>query len=199
MLEKMETKSFCQTNASLFTRVNDTLGNTTNINDDIYNCLDYEKILNTMCEFIDGYFKYLESGENKYDGSKIVDITITFYDKMFDDKENRKEITLKEFSDINETFLEKTNQLQTLFEKCRADVADNHNRTSEQLYQLSNRQYRKLARVYHDDMKLVLWLRDKKVRGCRYGSDACYDPGDEAIHAFHDKSTPVIHEGVIER
>lgn len=196
-MEPMETKSFCAQNAALFTKVNDTLKNTHNIDADVYNCLDYEKILNTMCEYLTGYMDYLKSGDTKYDG-KILDSTVTFYDSIFTSIENRREIILKDFEDINEQFLSKTKALQDTLDKCLADVADNHNRMSEQIYHVTNRQYRKLARVYHDDMKLVLWIRDKKARGAKYGTDGCYNPGSGAISAFYDKTSPVIHEGVIQ-
>jgi len=54
-------------------------------NDDVlYTAMNYEKILQEMCTFLEGYVSYREKADHSYD-NKIVSSTKSFYDGMFSD------------------------------------------------------------------------------------------------------------------
>lgn len=154
--------------------------------DDVeYTILDYEKILSEMCDFIEGYVDYKKKGDNKYAG-KILSTTINFYNTMFTDtKKYRHVIVLSDMKEITKTFLSLTNRLQKLIEDL-SDASDT-DRELYQLLKLSDNQYKKISKVYKDDLNIFLWLNlsNSKVYNNR--------PSLDIISAFHDESTPVIH------
>jgi adenylosuccinate synthase len=198
MIEQLETKRFCEENRRLFSQVNDALERSVEVSDKVYNCLDYDAIMTMMCEYIDGFFEYKGENEDKY-GGKIISSTVAFYGKMFSDKKYRRELNISDFSDINKEFIIATKKLQTKLEQCLEKVADDHDRDIEQMYTITNRQYKKIAKVFYDDSRLVLWIRDQEVRGAKFGTDKCFNPGKQAISDFNNKSTPVIHAGTLNK
>ena len=77
----------------------------------LYTAMNYEKILQEMCTFLEGYVSYMDEGKSDYDG-KIISSTKKFYDAMFSDlsaeSPYRKQITLEDMKHINESFLSAT-------------------------------------------------------------------------------------------
>lgn len=124
-----------------------------------YSILNYEDILTKMCDFIDGYIDYKVEGTNKYKG-RILGTTVAFYNTIFLDNKYRTVITLKQFRGVTEKFLKLTKKLQDIMEK-NAEKQDQDFELQEILTMTDN-QYKKLARVFRDDMEIYMWLCSEK-------------------------------------
>lgn len=172
---------------NLFEDVANSYDNAKDIYRKAYSILDYEKIIDTMIRFIDGYRRYTQSPDsNKFNG-KTLNITRNFYDKMFTDKkEYRKVINLPEFKDIMEAYLLKTKELQKTMESVIA--GDNHSAECDSFIRMADNQFRKLAKVFRDDMKIYLWLTTTDKKFFSYKLD------NSTRTAFANKKTPVMHE-----
>ena len=156
----------------------------TSTNPKKYSMLDYEGIIDKMCKYIEGYVDYKASGDNKFNG-KVLSTTRTFYDNMFNDKKYRKVLKLKEIQDSHKQFLISTKKLQSLLEKY-IDKQD-YDYELQQLITMSNNQYKKLSKVYKDDMDIYRWQATLDSKLYSY-------PIPAATRAnFYDINTPVIH------
>lgn len=175
--------------SNLFTKVANDNVRARHIDETDYTILNYSKILNDIASFVEGYVKYKEEGDNRF-ASKVLDTTINFYDKMFEDKSYRKIITLQMFSDISEDFLKETTVLQELFIKCDKLIESSFDHELEQLTAVTKKQYSKISKVFRDDIKIYLWLTSK---GSVIKTPYSVLPGD-LMYAFNNKSTPVMHE-----
>jgi hypothetical protein len=176
-------KDFVLKNKSLFEDVNKDYQNIDRKYDTQYTILDYEKIIGEMIEYVQGYVKYRESDDDKY-RNKILSTTHRFYDSMFMDKKYRKTITLHDFKSINKIFLEKTRELQTLLEKYTDDPAQSELCA---LCEMTDKQYKKVSKVYSDDMKIYLYLISSN-------SKVFNKPmSPELRKHYNDRSTPVMH------
>ena len=52
-------------------------------NDDVlYSSVDYGKILQSMCQFLEGYMEQRDANDDKYD-DKVITSTCNFYNAMF--------------------------------------------------------------------------------------------------------------------
>lgn len=176
-------KDYVIKNKTLFEDVAKEYTNVSREYDTQYTILNYESIMSDMIEYIQGYLSYSDSGNDKYEG-KVISTTKSFYDSMFDNKKYRKTIILSDFKEINKKFLEKTKELQTLLEKYSCD------KTKTELCalcEMTDKQYRKLGKVYHDDMKIYLALTTSNSKFFKKEMDA------ELRKNFNDKSTPVMH------
>ena len=153
----------------------------------LYTAMDYEKILQEMCTFLEGYVSYLDDGKSDYDG-KVITSTKKFYDSMFSDLSEkspyRKQITLEDMRHINESFIEGTQKLKLVMESM---VEKHPGIETEQLVTMSKNQYGKLAKVYHDDMQLYMWLATKNSR-----VNSKSAPVKNRVD-FWDLKTPVMH------
>lgn len=180
---ELATKSFVLQYKALFEEVMKDYSNVKHEYDSEYSILNYEKILSEMIDFMKGYIEYEEDGERKFSG-KVLSRTKLFYDNMFMDKKYRMTITLSDFKDVTKTFLEKTKELQTFLEEHSCDKG-----RSElcAMCLMTDKQYKKLGKVYKDDMKLYLWLSasNSKVFG--------HDVDAKLRQYFEDESTPVMH------
>lgn len=172
-------KEFIKSNKSTFEEVQDSYKRTSSIEaHGEYTILNYEKILSSMVDYIDGYMKYKEDDDDERFRNKIESSTIGFYNRMFSDTETyRKTIALSEFPDINREFLRLTKELQTKLDELRncVDVE------SARLMHITEKQYKKLSKVIQDDMQIYLWL------GSTHPIRA------EIRTAFNDPATPVMH------
>lgn len=153
----------------------------------LYTAMDYEKILQEMCTFLEGYVSYLDDGKSDYDG-KVITSTKKFYDSMFSDLSEkspyRKQITLEDMKHINESFIEGTQKLKLVMESM---IEKHPGIETEQLVTMSKNQYGKLAKVYHDDMQLYMWLATKNSR-----VNSKSAPVKNRVD-FWDLKTPVMH------
>lgn len=182
----LNTRRFVEENRSLFEKVNKDYKNMRDTDDVEYSILDYEKILGEMCEYIESYIEYKKKAETKYAIEKVISSTIHFYDTMFtDEKKYRHKIVLADMKNINKGFLVLTKKLQTLMESLE-ETAKTDNEL-KQLLCLSDNQYKKLSKVYRDDMKIYLWLSTSNSKVYKYDIDV------DLRVTFNDKSTPVIH------
>lgn len=158
-----------------------------------YSILNYGKILDMICEYMTGYINYKEKGNNEY-SDKVLSQTIYLYNTMFTDKKYRTKIELSQMTDINRSFLEGTKKLQTLLDEQTKLLQTKKGPDAEELNKmimLTNNQYGKLSKVYHDDMSIYLWLISSKSKIKflnRYNIDS------KLRVDFNDKHTPVMHK-----
>lgn len=183
--EELSTRMFVKNNKTLFEEIADEYSNMRNSDDVEYSMLNYDKILNEMCDFITGYIKYKDDGDDKYNG-KILKVTINFYESVFTDtKRYRQTIVLYDIREINKLYLKNTKRLTQLMD----DMVDRSKEDPElyQLLKLSNNQYKRISKVYKDDMEIYRWLNTANSKVFNHNI-----PMDLKL-AFKDKSTPVIH------
>lgn len=182
---ELATRKCVENNRSLFEDVAKGFVNAKDIYQTEYSILDYETILNQMIEFVDGYAQYSKEGDKKYNG-KVLTISRNFYDRMFTDKKYRRKITLDQFKDVNTIFLQKTKQIQNLIE----GYLKQEEKTSEMssFLSLTNNQYKKIAKVYRDDMKIYLWLTTSNSKFFSFNLDA------STRSEFTNKFSPVMHK-----
>ena len=161
---ELATRKCVENNRSLFEDVAKGFVNAKDIYQTEYSILDYETILNQMIEFVDGYAQYSKEGDKKY----------------------RRKITLDQFKDINTIFLQKTKQIQNLIE----GYLKQEEKTSEMssFLSLTNNQYKKIAKVYRDDMKIYLWLTTSNSKFFSFNLDA------STRSEFTNKFSPVMHK-----
>jgi hypothetical protein len=152
-----------------------------------YSILNYDKIIDELISYLDGYKKYNEEGSEKFKG-KVLTISRNFFDKMFTDKEYRIKINLSEFRELNLNYLKRTKQLQSIVESTLKDAKANGELNS--LVRMIDNQFKKLAKVNKDDMKIYLWIvnADSKVFG--------FNLDDKTRKAYYDKMSPVMHKVV---
>lgn len=175
--EEMETFKFVKTNQALFDDVQRKYDNPYDANKE-YTIINYRRFLNDMCDYLEGYLDYCESNTRKYGNNQILAKSAKFYDSMFHDKRYRTTITLGDFSDITEDFLEGTRDLQEILVRVEQKDEELH-----AMVVMTNNQYRKLSRVFHDDHELWFWLRTGKR-----------EPSAKLRQDYKNKSTPVMHK-----
>ena len=164
-------------NKSIFEDINRSFDTHTDNAD--YTILDYNKILTDMCDYLEGYYKYKENGEEQY-ADKILSSTHKFYDVMFTDIKYRKPFRLSDFKSINEEFLVNTKKLQSLME------TELEGYEEDAMLRMADNQYKKLMKVYKDDTQIYLYLLSRNSRFSRSITAELYS-------AFENEDTPVIH------
>lgn len=175
--EDMETYKFVKMNRTLFEDVQAKYDNPINTNQK-YTILNYRRILNDLCDYLEGYIDYCESDKRTYGNNQVLAKTAKFYDSMFRDKKYRTEITLGDFSDLCEDYLEGTKDLQNMLVSIEQKDNELH-----AMVIMTNNQYRKIAKVFHDDYELWFWLRTGKR-----------EPSAKLRGDYKNKSTPVMHK-----
>lgn len=182
--ENMSTKEFVLTNKKLFEDVAKEYSRPAPSGEK-YTQLNYDRILNDMCEYIDGYIKYKNNGEDKYKG-KVLLTSRRFFDDMFSDHgKYRKTLQCTEIKDSFEAFLKGTKRFQDLMEQ-NLDYSEKDAEFAN-LLKLCDNQYRKVSRVCRDDMQIYLWIRTKDSPIYRY------DLSTKLRADYADEKTPVIH------
>lgn len=151
-----------------------------------YSMLDYEKILDQLIEYINGYLSYSSTDNKQYEG-KVLTVTMNFYNTMFTDKKYRRKMELWQMKEIGKKYLEKTKQLQTLMERyLNSDKEISAELNS--LLRMTDNQYKKISKVFKDDMKIYLWLSSSNSKYFTYNIS-------ETLRSqFVDKRTPVMHK-----
>lgn len=183
----LETRKCVANNKNLFEDVSKSYVNAKEIYRTQYSVLNYDMILDQMIEFVDGYKQYADSDKHDYDG-KVLRISQKFYDNMFTDKKYRKVINLEQYKEMNTSYLKKTKTLQTIIETYLKDKTISAEMDS--LIRLTNNQYKKLAKVCRDDMKIYLWLTTSGSKFFAYH----LDEGTRSQYA--NKKAPVMHKHV---
>lgn len=178
MEETLAVQDYVLKNRDLFTAVHDTsrsnqgtsrLGN--------HSILNYPKILDEMIKYLKGYREYKSSGEKTYK-HKVLESTYTFYNKMFESDKYRKKITLSDFPELNYKFIERSKELNAFIRAMKKSV-DNE---TLNIARVTEKQYKKLAKVNHDDMLLYMWL-------------TCNQSISPELRAYYnDPTTPVMHK-----
>lgn len=184
--DMLETKLYVKDATSLF---EDVVESHNRIQTDTreFSILNYDKMLNDMIEFVKGYNDYKRGSTGKYKG-QVVTSMASFYNKMFtDDKTYRKKIHLRDMNDLIESFLKKTKELNDLLDSMVHDAELDVE--VKNVIEVTNNQYRKIAKVNRDDMRIYLWLCYKDT----FRRDTFSIPLELRM-AFKDKRTPVMHE-----
>lgn len=181
----LQTRECVERDKNLFEKVATGYVNAKDVYKNQYSILDYIKILDNMIEFIDGYKEYESGTEHKFDG-RVLSVTRMFYDKMFIEKSFRKVINLDEFKDMNKDFLRRTKDLQNLLEQYIR--SENISSELNSLITMTNNQYKKLAKVHRDDMKIYLWITTAD------SSFFAYQIDESVKKSFNDKTSPVMHK-----
>lgn len=184
-MAKLQTRECVERDKNLFEKVAKGFVSAKDVYRTQYTILDYIKILDNMIEFVNGYKEYESGNDHKFDG-KVLTVTRQFYDKMFKDREYRKIINLDEFKQINESYLKKTKELQSLMESYLN--ADKVSAELDSLIRMTNNQYKKLAKVCRDDMKIYLWITTADSSFFAFHID------ESTKKSFNDKKSPVIHK-----
>ena len=181
--DTISTKVFVSSNKEIFEDIARSTVSTHKAKE--YTQLNYEIILDKMCKYIEGYVSYKESGSNKYKG-KVMTTTLAFYNEIFKDESYRHVIVLKDMPNISETFLKKTKELQELMEKHAEKQTLDYE--LQQLLIMTDNQYKKVAKVFRDDMEIYLWLCTENSSIHAHVLDV------ELRQNFKDPTTPVMHE-----
>lgn len=154
----------------------------------VFTMLNYEKIVDEMCQYVQGYVDYKAKGSDKYKG-EVMGNTIQFYNRMFtDEKKYRRKMYLADMKDICKGFLEQTKRLQTLMEKYVDESAVDHEMKT--LLELTDNQYKKVSKVNKDDIEIYFWLL---YDGTYKNHDHKYDLPTSLRVAFNTPSAPVMH------
>lgn len=178
--EDLEAVSFVKGNTDLFEKVQDDYQCTYEKHDVDYTCLNYEKIVGQLVEYLKGYIECEDKDKYRF---KLISSTKNFFDAMFSDKAYRITMTLSEYPDINKGLLTHTKELTDLMEEC-----DDSDHEMDILLKLIDNQYRKLSIVVKDDMNIYLWLRRMNSKSSMY-----HDIPSELRRKYDDPRTPVIH------
>lgn len=187
MLDKnnISTKEFVKNNKQLFEDVAKEYATPAPAGEE-YTQLDYERILNDMCSFIEGYVKYKTDGTDTYKG-KVLLTSRRFFDDMFSDKgKYRKTLKCNQIKNSFEYFLKGTKRFQDLMEK-NLDYSEKDAEFAN-LLKLCDNQYRKVSKVCRDDMQIYLWIRTRESTVYRY------DLSVKLRADYADEKTPVIHK-----
>ena len=185
-ISELSTRRCVENNRNLFEDVAKGFVNAKDMYRTEYSILNYEMILDQMIQFIDGYVEYANDNTKQYEG-KVLAVTRNFFNSMFIDKKKyRKKINLDEFVEINKRYLEKTKQLQSIIERYLKDGSIS--RELDSLLRLTDNQYKKIAKVYRDDMKIYLWLTSSNSKFFAYHLD------ESTRSEFSNKNSPVMHK-----
>lgn len=185
-ISELSTRKCVENNRNLFEDVAKGFVNAKDMYRTEYSILNYEMILDQMIQFIDGYVEYANDNTKQYEG-KVLVVTRNFFNNMFIDKKKyRKKINLDEFVEINKRYLEKTKQLQSIIERYLKDGSIS--RELDSLLRLTDNQYKKIAKVYRDDMKIYLWLTSSNSKFFAYHLD------ESTRSEFSNKNSPVMHK-----
>lgn len=192
--EKLNTLKFVEKHRNMFEDVAKTYDDVKDLNgSQRYSILDYGKILNLLCEYMTGYLNYKEKGNNEY-SDKVLSQTIYLYNNMFKDKQYRTKIVLSDMNEINKSFLEGTKKLQTLLDEQTKALETMEGPDASELNKmiaLTNNQYGKISKVYHDDMSIYFWLISSKSKFKLFNR---YNIDSKLKVDFNDKHTPVMHK-----
>ena len=181
----LEMQRSVDANRNLFEQVNKSYINAKNIFRTQYIILDYNKIIDSICSYLDDYMSYALEGSNKFK-DRVLPTTRNLYEKMFVEKEYKKIINIEEFKDDNYNFLVKSKALKDRLMR----IMNEEKVTGEMnsIIRMSDNQYKKLMKVYHDDMKIYLWIVSSNSTHFKYNLD------DKVKNAFMNKRSPVMHK-----
>lgn len=152
-----------------------------------YTILNYKKILDEMCAFIDGYVSYKDSDGQTYRG-KVLSTTVHFYEQMFVNggKAYRVDFDLTQMEDIIKDYLEGSKRLQSLIDKY-LDEKYKDDKELSSLIALTEKQYMKLMKVHKDDIEIYLWLLNRDNKYFRKTIS------NSLMSSYKDDNAPVIH------
>jgi hypothetical protein len=178
--EETAVYEYIKANKDLFDQVQSANQHPKRMYDVEYTILNYKSILTDICDYMEGYLEYNANRDRKY-ASRLLATTAKFYDATFESKKYRMTMGLPDMPDIQYDFLVQSKKLQDIMVKVN-DVEDE----LHAMLLLTNNQYRKLSRVFSDDMKIWLWLSS---------SDTLHPTSidSDLRNKFHDKNTPVMH------
>lgn len=180
MEETSEIRDYIIKNRDIFMDVQNTSRNNSgNFRQGTHTILNYPKILDQMLEYVRGFRSYRKGG-NDIHKRELLENTYGFYNGMFEKDKWRKKIALSEFNEMNYKFIERSKELNAFLKELKRSV----DTQTLQIAKVTERQYKKLAKVNHDDMLIYLWL----TKNQSINSD---------LKAFYnDPTTPVMHKAL---
>lgn len=181
----LEIQKTVDANRDLFEKVNKSYIDAKDIYKVQYIILDYNKIVESLSKYLDGYMSYAKENSNQYK-DKIMSSTKNLYDNMFKSKVYKKVINLEEFKNDNYAFLVKSKDLRDRI--IAISRMDKVSPEMNSLIRLTDNQYKKLMKVYHDDMKIYLWITSSGSTHFKYAID------DKLKSSFSNNNAPVMHK-----
>ena len=181
----LEIQKTVDANRDLFEQVNKSYVDAKDMYRVQYIMLDYNKIVSALSKYLDGYMSYTESNSNEYK-DKLLSSTKNLYDNMFKQKVYKKIIQLEDFKKDNYSFLVASKDLRDRI--IAISKMDKVTPEMNSLLRLTDNQYKKMMKVYHDDMKIYLWLISSNSTYFKHSID------DRLRNAYSNIKTPVIHK-----
>lgn len=153
-----------------------------------FKILDYTKILNLITQYMRQYVTYLHTEKDKYK-DRILGLTQAFYDSLFKKEEYKKEVSIQEFKDEIDAFINGTKGFQTVIKEveheCCCDCA--MAKECEHMVTISVNEYLKIGRVFRTDLNLYNSIR-------KSGSKVYNEPfTSEQSYVFSNEETPCMH------
>lgn len=181
----LEMQRSVDANRNLFEQVNNAYIDAKTLFKVQYIILDYIKIVDSLCAYLDDYMSYAAEGSDKFK-DRVLPTTRNLYERMFVDREYKKIINIEDFKADNYEFLVKSKNLKDRL----VGILSNEKTTGEMnsIVRMTDNQYKKLMKVYHDDMKIYLWIVSSNSTHFKYNLD------DKVKNAFMNKRTPVMHK-----
>lgn len=182
----LEMQRAVDANRNLFEQVNKSYIDAKHIFKVQYIILDYNKIIDSICDYLDEYMQYAKEGSDKFK-NRVLPSTRNFYERMFTEKEYKKVINIEDFKNDNYNFLVKSKALK---DRLVSIINGGNKCTGEMnsIVRMTDNQYKKVMKVYHDDMKIYLWIVSSNSTHFKYNLD------DRVKNAFMNKRTPVMHK-----
>lgn len=186
MAEKI--KDFFSDNKNLFLQVSDDQVHNSlhGIDKSLqYTMLNYPKIMNEICEYLEGYAQFEENNDTdkkKYSVQEISTQTTKFFNSMFTDQKYRVNCVLEDVPIMNRKFLELSKKLKSFLDTHKEGASG----PMKVLCVMSENQFMKVGKVLKDDLKIYLWLLYRAN-----GKD--YSIPSKTRVDFKDKKTPVMH------
>ena len=150
--------------------------------------LDYSKILALLTEYMKQYSEYLHTEKNKYK-DRIIGSTTNFFNTLSTKGEYKKEISIGDFKQEIESFVDRTKAFQTVIKEiekhccCDCDMA----KECENMITLAVNQYIKIGNVFRTDLNLYDSIRTS-------GSKSFNKPfTSEQSYAMFNEKTPCMH------
>ena len=160
--------------------------------DDKYNkkfkVLDYTKILTLMTAYMRQYAEYMHTEKDKYK-DRILGQTEMFYNSLSKKEDYKKEISIVDFKQEIESFVDCTKGFQTVVKEleneccCDCDKAQE----CENMIKMAVNQYIKIGNVFRTDLNLYDSIRTSGSKSFNKGFTA------EQSYAMFNEKNPCMH------
>lgn len=160
--------------------------------DDKYNkkfkILDYTKIMNLMTAYIRQYAEYLHTEKDKYK-DRLLKLTESFYNSLSTKEEYKKEISIIDFKNEIESFVDGTKGFQTVIKELENECCCDCEKAQEceNMIKMAINQYIKIGNIFRTDLNLYDSIRTSGSKSFNKGFTA------EQSYAMFDEKNPCMH------